>query len=194
MVMLHTRIWPRAKWVKWTSNVHNDRTYKEHRNLEIRKHVTTSCSGTKFFFINVELKVSTQGGETIFCAALFIWSPSRAAPIGRKFASRLRAPKVDPSRLASNYQLLTFFRFSHKPPRASSAWRHPHPVTPFRLGVLWHLSDTSIRPCAPALTPASMLHPTNPCAEPKLNSRAWTEIPRLLYNSYTYSLQVIPFF
>ena len=27
-------------------------------------------------------------------------------PIGRKFASRLRAPKVDPSRLASNSQLL----------------------------------------------------------------------------------------
>ena len=33
-------------------------------------------------------------------------------------------------------------RFSepHKPPRASGAWRHPHPVTPFRhLGLLWHL-------------------------------------------------------
>ena len=26
------------------------RTYKEHRNLEIRKHVTTSCSGTKPFY------------------------------------------------------------------------------------------------------------------------------------------------
>ena len=34
----------------WTSNVHNDRTYKEHRNLGIRKHVTTSCSGTKPFY------------------------------------------------------------------------------------------------------------------------------------------------
>ena len=28
----------------------NDRTYKEHRNLGIRKHVTTSCSGTKPFY------------------------------------------------------------------------------------------------------------------------------------------------
>ena len=31
-------------------NVHNDRTYKEHRNLEIQKHVTTSCSGMKAFY------------------------------------------------------------------------------------------------------------------------------------------------
>ena len=28
----------------------NDRTYKEHRNLGIRKHVTTSCSGAKPFY------------------------------------------------------------------------------------------------------------------------------------------------
>ena len=38
---------PRAKK---TYNVHNDRIYKEHRNLRIRKHVTTSCSGTKPFY------------------------------------------------------------------------------------------------------------------------------------------------
>ena len=31
--------------------------------------------------------------DTIFYAVLFIWPPTRAAPIGRKFASRLRAPK-----------------------------------------------------------------------------------------------------
>ena len=31
-------------------NVDYDRTYKEHRNLGIRKHVTTSCSGTKPFY------------------------------------------------------------------------------------------------------------------------------------------------
>ena len=35
---------------KWTYNIHNNRTYKEHRNLKIRKHVTTSCSGTKPFY------------------------------------------------------------------------------------------------------------------------------------------------
>ena len=30
---------------KWTYNVHYYRLYKEHRNLGIRKHITTSCSG-----------------------------------------------------------------------------------------------------------------------------------------------------
>ena len=35
---------------KWTYNVHYYRIYKEHRNLGIRKHVKTSCSGTKPFY------------------------------------------------------------------------------------------------------------------------------------------------
>ena len=35
---------------KWTCNVHYYRTYKERRNPGIRKHVTTSCSGTKPFY------------------------------------------------------------------------------------------------------------------------------------------------
>ena len=35
---------------KWTYNVHYYRIYKEHRNLGIRKHVTTSCSDTKPFY------------------------------------------------------------------------------------------------------------------------------------------------
>ena len=52
----------------------------------------------------------------------------------------LRAPKVDPPRLASSTKLSNFLQISHKPPRASGAWRHPHHVTTFRhLGVLWHL-------------------------------------------------------
>ena len=81
-------------------------------------------------------------------------------PIGRTFPSRLWAPKVDPSRLVSSTRLLFSSKFSHKLPRASGAWRHPHLVTQYCLGLLWHLSDTSIRPRAPALT----------------------EIPRLFYN------------
>ena len=138
----------------------------EHMNLEIRKHVTTSCSDTKPFYQLWVKGLDVRRRDTIFYAVFFIWPPTRAAPIGRTFASRLRTPKVDPSRLASSTRLW-LFKFSHKPPRASGAWRHPHPVTAFRLGLLWHLSDTSIRPRAPALTPASMLHLTNPCAEPK---------------------------
>ena len=69
----------------------------------------------------------------------------------------------------------SLFKFSPKPPRASGAWRHLHPVTAFRLGLLWHLSDTFIHPRAPALTPAPMLHLTNPCAEPKGSQPNWTQ-------------------
>ena len=91
---------------------------------------------------------------------------SRAAPIARKFASRLRAPKVDCLRPVSNLNSLTFFKSPQTSARfrcvTSLALRHP-----FCIGVLWHLNDTTIRPCAPALTPASMLHPTNPRAESK---------------------------
>ena len=52
-------------------------------------------------------------------------------PIGRKFTSRLRAPKVDPPSLASSIQLSNFLQISLKPLRVSSAWRHSHPVTRF---------------------------------------------------------------
>ena len=112
----------------------------EHRNLEIRKHVTTSCSGTKPFYYFWVKGFDIRTRDTIFYAVLFIWPPSRADPIGCKFASRLRAPNVDPARLASSIQLSSFLQISHKSPRASGTWRHPHPVTPFRhLGLLWHL-------------------------------------------------------
>ena len=91
---------------KWTCNVHYYRTYKEHRNLRIRKHVTTSCSGTKPFYQLWAKGFDVRRRDTIFYAVLFIWPPTRAAPIGRTFASRLRAPKIDPSRLASSARLL----------------------------------------------------------------------------------------
>ena len=84
----------------------NDRTYKEHRNLNIRKHVTTSCSGTKPFYKLWVKGFDVRRRDTIFYAVLLIWPPTRAAPIGRTFASRLRAPKIDPSRSASKTRLL----------------------------------------------------------------------------------------
>ena len=138
----------------------------EHRNLEIRKHVTTSCSGTKLFYWLWVKGFDVRRRDTIFYAVLFIWPPSRAAPIGRTFASRLRAPKVDRLRPVSNLNSLFLQIFT----QTSACFRcvtSPAPRHPFCLWVLWHLSDTSIRSCAPALTPASMLHPTNPCAAPK---------------------------
>ena len=77
----------------------------EDRNLGIRKHVKTFCSGTKPFYQLWVKGFDIRRRDTIFYAVLFIWPPSRAASIGRKFASRLRAPKVDLSRLASSTQL-----------------------------------------------------------------------------------------
>ena len=136
------------------------RTYKEHRNVEIRKHVTTSCSGTKPFYYFWVKGFDIRRRDTLFYAVLFIWPPSRAASIGHKFASRLRARKVDPPRLVSSVQLSNFLQISHKPPRASGAWHHPHPVTPFRhLGLLWHLW-VARPPCA-LVTTARSLPPTS---------------------------------
>ena len=77
----------------------------EHRNLGIRKHVTTSCSGTKPFYQLWVKGFDVRRRDTIFYAVLFIWPPTRATPIGCMFASRLRAPKIDPSRLASSTRL-----------------------------------------------------------------------------------------
>ena len=106
--------------------------------------------------------------ETQSCyAVLFIWPPSRAAPIGHKFVSCQRAPKVDPPCLASSTQLSNFLQISTNrctlPVR--DVTRTPSPVLFWT--IVTSLSDTSIHPRTPALTPASMLHLTNPCAEPK---------------------------
>ena len=83
----------------------------EHKNIWIRKHVTTSCSGTKPFYYLWVKGFDVRRRDTIFYSVLFIWPPTRAAPIGRTFASRLRAPKIDPSRLAYStrlsFQILT---------------------------------------------------------------------------------------
>ena len=144
---------------------HIHRTYKEHRNLEIRKHVTTSCSGTKPFYYFWVKGFDIRRRDAIFYAVLFIWPPSRAAPIGRKFASHLRAPKVDPPRLASSTQLSNFLQISHKPPRASGAWHHPHLSPRSVISSYCDISEWHVCPTR-ALPPTSRFA-SNPCAEPK---------------------------
>ena len=104
--------------------------------------------------------------HNLLCCLIHL-APNSSGPHRAQGGLAPASSKIDPSRLVSSTPTLIFFKFSHKLLRASGAWRHPHPVDQYRLGLLWHLSDTSIRPRAPALTPASMLHPTNPCAEPK---------------------------
>ena len=140
----------------------------EHRNLRIRKHVTTSCSGTKPFYQLWVKGFDVRRWDSIFYAVLFIWPPTRADPHRAQVRLASASSKSRSFSFGVEFPTLSFFKFSHKPPRASGAWRHPHPVNALRLGLLWHLSDTPIHPRAPALTPASMLHPTNPCAEPAI--------------------------
>ena len=91
-------------------------------------------------------------------AVLFILAPISCGLIGlQKSILLIWHPILNFLTLFKSPQTAARFRCM-----TSLALRHP-----FCLGVLWHLSDTSIRPYASALTPASMLHPTNPCAEPK---------------------------
>ena len=138
----------------------------EHRNLGIRKHVTTSCSGTKPFYQLWVKGFDVRRRDTIFSAVLFSLPPSRVALIGRKFALRLRPPKVDPSRLVSSTQLSNFFRFSQKL-RALLVCDVTRTLSPRFVSDYYDIWVTPPSASAPALTPASMLHPTNPCAEPK---------------------------
>ena len=83
-------------------------TIEHIKNIGISKFENTLrlvCSGTKPSYYFWVKGFDIRRRDTIFYAVLFIWPPSRAAPIGCKFASRLRAPKVDPPRLASSTQL-----------------------------------------------------------------------------------------
>ena len=65
------------------------------------------------------------------------------------------------------FNSLDFLSILHKALCVSSAWgtRTLSPVS--SRTIVTSLSDTSIRPRAPTLTPASMLHLTNPCAKLK---------------------------
>ena len=122
------------------------------------------CSGTKPFYYFWVKGFDTRRRDIIFDVVVFIWPPSRAAPIGCKFTSRLRAPKVDPPRLASSTQLSNFLQIlaNHRALLVRDVTRTLSP--PF-VSDYCDISEWHLHP--PARTPASMLHLTNPCAEPK---------------------------
>ena len=94
--------------VTYIHNVHIENL--EHRNLEIRKHVTTSCSGTKPFYYFWVKGFDTRRETQSFYVDFFIWSLSRAAPKARKFVSPQRDLKVEPPRSASNFNSLNFLQ------------------------------------------------------------------------------------
>ena len=73
-------------------DVHNDRTYKEHRNLEIRKRVTTCLFRYETPFITFELKVSTQG-ERIFLCWLLHLAPISFGTHGAQIRLASASPK-----------------------------------------------------------------------------------------------------
>ena len=79
MFMLHSHIHEYGH-VRNGWNGHRMLITIEHRNLGIRKHVTTSCSGTKPFYYLWIKGFGVRRRDTIFYAVLFIWPPSRAAP------------------------------------------------------------------------------------------------------------------
>ena len=124
--------------------------YIEHGNLETRKTLTTSQFRCETFLLPLSLKVlrHKERDTHSFYSGFSICPPSRAVPAARKFVSPLRAPKVDPSRLVSSFQLneLTF----SKPPKSSARFRcvtSPAfwcPVT--HLGYCNILSDTPASP------------------------------------------------
>ena len=104
--------------------------------------------------------------DTIFYAVLFIWPPTRAAPIGRTFASRLRAPKVDPSRLASRTRLFLSSN-SHTTSARFRCVTSPVPFHPVSSRTVmtseWHLHP----PARTRVNTCFNVTPNQACAEPK---------------------------
>ena len=93
--------------VTYIHNIHMENS--EHRNLEIRKHVTTSCSGTKPFYYFWVKGFDTRRETQSYYSVFIIWPLSRATPMARKFVPPLRAPKVESLRSASSFNSPTFF-------------------------------------------------------------------------------------
>ena len=100
------------------------------------------------FLLPLNLKILPHKERgTIFLCWLFHLPPSCAAPVAHIFVWPLRAPKVDPSRSESSFQLhkLTFSKFPKSSACASDAWRHSHPLVNISIWdfLFWHLWTTS---------------------------------------------------
>ena len=148
-------------------NVHRVFITYIHRTWESRytKNTYDFLVQVRNFLLPLSLKVlrHKEGDIHSFYSGFSICSPSRAAPVARKFVWPLRPPKVDPSHSVSSSQPLTFSNLPKSPAHASGAWRHSHPLS----GIfnLTSVNDTSSQRTRQHLR--SSLHLTNPCAEPK---------------------------
>ena len=130
-----------------SSNIkfHNDRTYKEHRNLEIRKHVTT----LSYRFRHKEER------HNLLCCLIHL-APISSGP----HRAQVRIASASSKSRSSSFSVLTFFKFFSTnlcalPVR--DVTRTPSPVS--SRTIVTSLSDTFVRPRAPAFTPASMFAP-----------------------------------
>ena len=103
----------------------------------------------------------------------FLCWPLHLAPIScSTYGAQIRLASASPKSWTSSfgvkYQLSDIPRNSLNSPHASRAWRHPHFVTRFIIPGYCDISEWHVRSVrVHALPPASRLHLTNPCAEPK---------------------------
>ena len=125
--------------------------------------------------------------DTIIYAVLFIWPPTRAAPIGRTFASRLQAPKsiLLVRRPKPDSYFLQFLTQTSTCFRCVTSPAPCHPVSSRTVMTSeWHLhplARTRVNTCFNLTTKQPMCWAERFSAQP--NSKAWTEIPRLFHNT-----------
>ena len=82
----------------------------EHRNLEIRKHVTTSCSGTKPFYKLWVKGFDIRRRDTILLCCLIHLAPISCDSYRAQIHLLRRSPKVDRLVWCLNFNSLTFFK------------------------------------------------------------------------------------
>ena len=152
------RIW---LCVKRTSNVHKDRT-KESRKT---KNTYDFLVLVRTFLLPLSLKVLRhKERDTHSFYSGFVIPPPRlvrhlpkASESKQKSTLIVRCPVLNSTNFLQN---------SQNPPHASGAWRHSHLLALFPIwAIVIALSDTSASRMR-ALTPALMLHLSNPCTEP----------------------------
>ena len=146
---------------QWTSKEHKrDWTIVLHSQIHEYGHVRNGWNGRRMLITIEHMNLDVRRRDTILLCCLI-----HLAPIGRTFASHLRAPKVDPSRwrlvpnsLSSN---------SHTNLCALPVRDVTRTLSPRFVSDYYDIWVTPLSARARALTPASMLHLTNPSAEPK---------------------------
>ncbi len=102
-----------------------------------------------FYYLWVKRFFDIRREAQSFYAGFSICSPSRAAPVARKFVGPQRTPKVDPSRSVSSSQLNDFFKIPkilRARFRCMTSFTSPGQIL-YLWFLFWHLWTTH-PPCA----------------------------------------------